>query len=240
MSFGKSGGSSTTIPTLSEEQNKQIAAQTGLFLNTIAPGIATAVGGAKDLYNREAPGVTNAAQNLAATAGRAQETLGGVGESAIRTGVSGLENLFTPEYEQNQVNAALMPAQMQYQQNLANQSAQYGGAGQLGSARSALAQTALAGQTQAAQQQAAAQVQRDIAAQRASVGANLASIGQGSIGQSLGAAGQGVTAAMTPQEYFNKYASALYGTPQSTYNPNFAGTQATTTTGNQTNAGFKI
>jgi hypothetical protein len=240
MSFGKSGSTNTTIPTLSEEQNKMIAAQTGLFTSQIAPSYATAVKGATDLYNASAPGVTNAAQNLAGTAGQAQNVLGSTGESALRTGITGLQSLFDPGYEQRQLNAAFVPAQMQYQQNLANQAAQYGAAGQLGSARSALAQTALAGQTQAAQQAAAAQIEKDIALQRMQAGSTLAGLGQGGIGQAIGAAGQGVTAAMTPQQLYNQYSSVLFGTPSASYNPNFAGTQGQTSTSQGFKAGISI
>jgi len=240
MSIGKSSGSQTTIPTLSDEQNKMIAAQTGLFTSQIAPSYATAVKGATDLYNASAPGVTNAAQNLGAVAGQAQNTLGSTGESALRTGISGLESLFDPGYEQRQLNAAFVPAQMQYQQNLANQNAQYGAAGQLGSSRSALAQTALAGQTQAAQQAAAAQIEKDIAMQRMQAGSTLAGLGQGGIGQALGAAGQGVTASMTPQQLYNQYASVLYGTPSASYSPDFRGTQGSTGTSQGFKAGFSI
>jgi hypothetical protein len=112
--------------------------------------------------------------------------------------------------------------------NLANQRATFGGAGQLGSARQALADTQLAGQTQAAQMQAAAQVIRDIAAQRAAAGSQLAQLGQGGLGQAIGAAGQQITAAMTPQELYNKYATVIFGTPATSYSPNFAGTQGMT------------
>jgi len=230
MSFGKQSGTQTTIPTLSPEQNAMIAAQTKNFTENIAPTYAQAVQGATNLYNQSAGGVNQAAQNLSGTAGQAQATLGGTGESALRTGITGLENLFNPDYEQQQINASLIPAQMQYQQNLANQTAQFGGAGNLGSARSALAQTALAGQTQALQQQAAAQVARDVAAQRAQAASTLSQLGQGGIGQALGAAGQQVTASMLPQELYNKYSSVIFGVPSTSYNPNFAGTQATTTT----------
>ena len=240
MSFGKSNGTNTTIPTLSPEQNQMIAAQTGLFTSQIAPSYATAVKGATDLYNASAPGVTNAAQNLAGVAGQAQNTLGSTGESALRTGIAGLESLYDPGYEQRQLNAAFVPAQMQYQQNLANQAAQYGAAGQLGSARSALAQTALAGQTQASQQAAAAQIEKDIAAQRMQAGTTLAGLGQGGIGQAIGAAGQGVTAAMTPQQLYNQYSSVLFGTPSASYNPNFAGTQGQTSSGTKTSFGINL
>jgi hypothetical protein len=244
MSLGKSNGSGTTVQTaqLTPEQRAQIQAQTDFFTNTIAPTYKQAVGGATDLYNLGAPGVTSAAQNLAGTAGQAQQTLGSTGESALNTGITGLESLFSPDYEQNQIQSALLPAQQQYLQNLAGQQAQFGGAGQLGSARSALAQTALAGQTQAAQQKAASDIQAQIAAQRLQAGQSLSSLGQGGIGQAIGAAGQGVTAAMTPQQLYNQYASVIFGTPASSYNPNFAGTQGTTTNTNQTgtNAGIKI
>ena len=240
MSIGKSGGTSTTIPTLSPEQNAMIAAQTGLYTGTVGPAYQQAVTGATNLYNSSATGVQNAAQNLAGTAAQAQNTLGSTGESALRTGIAGLENLYTPQYEQQQLNAVLQPAQAQYQQNLANQTAQFGGTGNLGSARQALAQTQLAGANQASQQQAAAQVENQIAQQRMSAGQSLIGAGQGGIGQALGAAGQQVTAAMTPQQLYNQYASVLFGTPSQSYNPNFSGTQATTTSGSNYGIGAKV
>jgi hypothetical protein len=244
MSLGKSSGGGTVVqtPQMTPEQRAQIQAQTEFFTNTIAPTYKQAVTGATDIYNQNAPGVTNAAQNLAGMSGAAQQSLGSTGESALRTGISGLESLFSPDYEKQQLQAALQPAQMQYQQNLANQQAQFGGAGNLGSARSALAQAGLAGSTQAQQQQAAAAVLNQIAQQRASAGTTLAQLGQGGIGQALGAAGQGVTAAMTPQDLYNKYASVIFGTPAASYSPDFRGTQGSTTTStnNQFNAGIKI
>ena len=228
MSFGKSGGTTVQTPQLTDEQRQQIAAQNQFFTETIAPTYQQAVRGATDLYNQGAPGVTNAAQNLAGTASAAQQTLGGTGESALRTGISGLENLFSNDYEQQQLQAALAPAQAQYQQNLAGLQAGFGGAGQIGSARQALANTQLAGQTQASQQAAAAKVLADIAGQRAGVGTTLAQLGQGGIGQALGAAGQQVSAAMTPQQLYNQYASVIFGTPAASYNPDFRGTQGST------------
>jgi hypothetical protein len=188
MSFGKS--TSTTTPTLTDEQKAQIKAQTDFFTGTIAPTYTGAVKGATDVYNQNVGGVTNAAQNLAGTARQAQESLGATGESALRTGVSGLQSLFSPDYEQNQINAALGPAQAQYQQNIANQQAQFGGTGNLGSARQALAGQQLAGQNQALQAKTAADIQAQIAGQRMGVGSTLANLGQGGLGQALGAAGQ--------------------------------------------------
>ena len=235
MSAGKGTSVSTTTPTA--EQNAQIAAQTGLLTGTIIPAYQQAVSGAQDVYNQTAPGATNAAQNLATTAGQVQQTAGSTGESALRSGVSGLESLFTPQYEQSQISAAMAPAQAQYQQNLAGLNAGFGGAGELGSARSALAQNQLAGSTQATQAQTAAGIENQIASQRLAAGQALTGAGQAGLGQALTAAGQGVTAAMTPQQLYNQYASVLFGTPASSYTAPLLG-QTTTTSGS--NVGFKI
>lgn len=236
MSFGKS--SSYTTPQLTQEQKDAISAQTGFMTGTIIPTYQEAVRGATDIYNTNAGGVLNAAQNAAGVSSQAQQALGETGESALRTGVTGLQSLFSPDYEANQIKAALAPAQAQYQQNLAGQQAQFGGAGNLGSARQALAGQQLAGQTQALQAGTAAQVQRDIAAQRMGVGSTLASLGQGGLGQAQTAAANQITAAMTPQQLYNQYASVIFGTPSGSYNANFAGTQGQSQTG--TNFGIKI
>ena len=240
MSGGKSGGTSIQTAELTPEQRQQIQAQTEFFTGTVAPTYKQAVLGATDIYNQAAPGTTFAAQNLAGTAGQAQQVLGETGESALRTGISGLESLFGQDYERQQLQAALQPAQMQYQQNLQNLGAQFGGSGNLGSSRQALAQTALAGTTQATQQQAAAEVMKNIAAQRAGAASNLAQFGQGGIGQALGAAGTGVTAAQIPQDLYNKYASVIFGTPAASYSPDFRGTQGSTTQTSKFDLGFKL
>lgn len=236
MSFGKS--SSTANPTLTPEQKAQIAAQTEFFTGTIAPTYKEAVGGAGDIYTQSKGGVLSAAQNQATQAQQAQETLGSTGESALRTGVTGMESLFNPDYEANQISAAMAPAQAQYLQNIAQQKAQFGGTGELGSAREALATQQTAGMNQAAQMATAAQVQKDIAAQRAGVASNLAQVGQAGLGGAVSAAGTSVTAAMTPQDLYNKYASVIFGTPSASYNPNFSGTQGVTKTG--TSMGISI
>lgn len=231
MSFGKS--SSYTTPQLTQEQKDQIAAQTGFFTGTIAPTYQEAVRGATELYNLNAPGVLNAAQNQAGVARQAQEALGSTGESALRSGITGLQSIFNPDYEQNQIMAAMGPAQQQFQQNVAGLRSQFGGAGNLGSARQALAERQLAGSAQAQQAATAAQIQKDVAAQRMGAASTLASLGQGGIGQALGAAGQTVSAAMTPQQLYNQYASVIFGTPAASYTPDFRGTQGSSTTGSR-------
>lgn len=237
MSFGKSSGSSA--PVLTQEQKDAISAQTEMLKGTIIPTYKGAVEGAANIYNKNAGGVLTAAQNLAGTAGKAQQTLGETGESALRTGISGLQSLFDPNYEANQLRSALQPAQSQYAQNIASQQAQFGGAGNLGSARQALAGQQTAGQAQALMANIAADKQAQIAAQRMAAANSLASLGQGGIGQALGAAGQQVSAAMTPQQLYNQYASVIFGTPAGSYTPDFRGTQGTNTTGSSANINLK-
>jgi hypothetical protein len=78
--------------------------------------------------------------------------------------------------------------------------------------------------------------------QRMGVGQSLAGLGQAGVGQALGAAAQGVSAAMTPQQLYNQYASVIFGTPAASYSPDFRGTIGGTTTSNASNynAGIKI
>jgi len=234
-----SGGSTVTTQQLTPAQEAQIAAQTGFFTGTIAPAYQQAVSGATNLYNQSAPGVTNAAQNLAGVAGQAQNVLGSTGQSALQTGITGLENVFNPQYEQNQINAAMAPAEAQYQQNLTAQQNQFGGAGQIDSARSALANQQLAGQNQAIQAQTAAGIENQVAQQQLGAGQTLAGLGQSGLQQALAAAGQGVTASMTPQQLYNQYASVIFGTPASSYTAPLLG-QTTTTNTSQNQAGFSI
>lgn len=240
MSFGKSEGSTQYIPTLSPEQNADIAARTKLFTSVIGPQYEQFFKGATNLYNQSAGGQNAAAQNLANVAAKAQSALGGTGESALRTGVYGLENVFSPEYQAQQMQAAMMPAQAQYTQNVEMQNRDLAKYGNLGSARAALANRQLAGATQSAQMQAAAQVARDIQAGRLAAGQSLAQLGQGGLGQAVGMAGQGVTASMLPMNLYSQYGQILGLTPGSTYTPNFAGTQGYTSNQSGTKFGFEM
>ena len=233
---------STTTPTLTPEQSRYLNAQTDFFTGTIQPTYQNAVGGATDVYNNTAPGVQSAAQNYSQVAGQAQNVLGQTGESALRTGINGLESVNNPDYVQQQLAAVLNPAQAQYQQNLANQQARFGGAGQIGSQRDVIAQNALAGQNQAIQQQGAAQVLNNINAQQLQANQALAGYGQQGLTGAQAAGANQLTAAASPQDLYNKYASVIFGTPAASYSPNFSGTQtvnqAGTTNGSSVQAGL--
>jgi len=240
MSLGKNGSSSTTIPTLSPAQNAQLNAQTEFFTGTEAPSVQNAISGATNLYNNSVGGVNSAAQNLAGTAAQAQNTFGQTGCSALRTGICGLENVNSQAYQQQQLQAALQPAEAQYAQNIAAQGAQFGGAGELGSERAAIAAQQTAGQTQAAQMNAAAGVMNNLAQQQLTANQALVGAGQTNLNAAQCAAKNQVTAAMTPQQLYNQYAGILFGTPAGVYSPNFAGTQGQTTNGTSANIGAKI
>ena len=58
--------------------------------------------------------------------------------------------------------------------------------------------------------------------------------------QQMSQLGQMNNSQYAQQALYNQYASVLYGTPSTSYNPNFAGTQATTTTQNAKNLGFSL
>jgi hypothetical protein len=215
MSMGKSSGSSS--PTLSPAQEKYIGAQTDFYTNTLQPVYKDIVGGAKNIYEQNLPGQMRAGQNLAGVAGQAQQTLGETGESALRTGVSGLEGLFGKDYEQQQIQAALGPAQAQYMQNVANQGANFGGAGQLGSARQALAGQQMAGANAAAQGALAAQVANQIAQQRQGAATSLMGYGAQALPGSVAAANQIVNASNIPQSAYANFAAVPFGTPAASY-----------------------
>ena len=174
------------------------------------------------------------------TANQAQNVLGSTGESAATSGINALQNIASPAYQQAEMQAALQPAEAQYMQNLAGLNAGFGGAGQIGSARQALAQQQLAGTTQAQQQQAAATVLQNIAQQQLQAGGGLAQLAPSYLTGAQTAAGQQLTASMAPQALYNQYASVLYGAPSTSYNPNFAGTQATTTNTQGNQLGFSL
>jgi hypothetical protein len=216
MSFGKS--SSTMVPTLSPEQREYVKAQTDFYTNVIQPTYKDIVGGAKGIYEQNLPGMYKAGQNLAGTAGQVQQTLGETGESALRTGVSGLQNLFGKDYEQNQIQAALAPAQAQYQQNVTNQGLQFGGAGNLGSARQALAGQQMAGANAAQQAAIAAQVQQGIANQRQGAATSLMGYGGQALPGAISAANQILGAANVPMDAYGRLANIAYGAPSSSYN----------------------
>lgn len=241
-SSSSQGGTTYQTPEINPYQMQQNAAATGYQANTAFPLLGGAAQSATDTYNQAVPGVNNAATSLANYANTGSQVLGQQGAQNFQTGSQGLQSLFSPDYEQQQLNASQIPAQQQYQQNLAGQQAGFGGAGQLGSARSDIAQNALALQTNQQQQQAAAGVANQVAQQRASAAGQLMQGGQGAITQG-GALNQlGLGAAQAPMNLAQQYSGIAAQLAQAGPQPNFTGTNGTVTTSgtNSTSAGIKL
>lgn len=186
----------------------------------------------KDVYNQALPGMNRVAQEGAGYAGNVGATLGETGESAARTGIKGLESFFQPGYGQEQYAAAMAPIQQQYQSNLAAQNANFGGAGNLGSSRQALAGQQLAGQNEAAMASAAGNVMRDINQQRLQAAGQLGQLGQGYLQTGLGAKGTQLGFAERPMDWQTNYGKMMGLTPSQLYTPQWPGQQSTSQVNN--------
>jgi hypothetical protein len=155
------------------------------------------------------------------------QTLGETGESAARVGVKGLESFFSPGYGQEQFAAAMAPIQGQYQTNMANNAATFGGAGNLGSSREALANAQTAGSAQGQQMQAAANVMNQLNQQRLQAGQSLAQTGGNYLNQGLQAKGTQLGAAERPMDWQSTYGKQLGQVPSQLYTPQYPGQQST-------------
>lgn len=212
------------------EQITDIQKRNEFAHGTMMPTYKDYIGDINKTYEQSLPGMYKQAQNLGNYAQQVGQVGGEVGESAARTGVTGLESFFDPRFGAEQFQAAMAPIQQQYQTNLANQSAGFGGAGQLGSARQALAQGQLAGANQAAQMQAAAGVMRDLNQQRLQAGSALGQLGQGYLGQGLGAQQVAMGAAERPMDWAASRGKALSYVPGQLYTPQYPNQQSTSQT----------
>jgi len=237
---GKSSGNQQTTVQMSPEQKELLQTQTDFLKNTALPAYKETVGGAKDVYNQIAPNVQNAANLASNVATGAGALSGAVGSNALLTGTQGLQSLFNPQYEQNQINAALQAGRESARESQAGQNAMYGGAGGLGSSRMALADQNLASLNAQRQATAAAGAQAQVQANKANAANQLASIGGAGLQNALNAAQANIGYAGAPQDIYNKYASVVYGIPQGSTTPNFSGTQGQTTNNAQSGKGFKI
>jgi len=236
MGGGKSSGSSA--PVVTQEQKDLLAAQTGFLTGTAFPAYQQTLGMANQAYGQANPAAIGAAETASNVAGQTGSTQQAAGTLGTGLGMAGLASLFGPQYKEQQVQAALQAGRESAREAQAGQNAMYGGAGGLGSSRMALADKNLASLNAQRQATAAASAAAGVEANRAAAANQLATLG----GQQLGAANQAAAArigyAQTPQDVLAKYASVIYGTPQASTTPSFAGTQGQNTS--QTGKGFKI
>jgi len=238
MGGGKSSGNQTTTVEMTPEQREAIRTQTDFLKNTAIPAYSETVGGAKNVLGNVMPAVTNAAGSASDVAGRTGALQEMAGTGALATGLTGLASLFGPQYKEQQVQGALQAGREATREQLAGQNAMYGGAGGLGGARQALADTNLRQLGEQRQATAAAAASAGVEANRAAAANQLATFG----GQGLSAAQQAAAArvglAGAPQDVYGKYASVVYGIPQANTTPVFTGTQGTTQKGSSKGFGF--
>ena len=239
-SFGAQSGSNqtTTTPMINPQQMAENNAASQVF-GQYAQNAGNTLTGSQDQFNKSLPGVNQMAGNVASYGNQAQNILGGLGQQNSQVGSQGLQNLFSNDYEQQQLNASQIPAQQQYQQNVANQNAGFGGSGQLGSARAALAGGQLAQTNQQNQQMAAANVANQVAQQRASAANQLMTGGQNQIQGGLQAGQAGLGALQVPMQYTQLFSQLQNAIGQGTRGQ-YGGTSGSVTTQNtgQTSAGI--
>jgi hypothetical protein len=234
MGGGKSSGSSQVQMT--PEQQRVLGIQADALQNTFMPAYQKTIGMAGNAFDQTAPAATQAAQTAMDVSGRAGALQEATGAAGLTTGMAGLASLFNPQYEQQQVDAALQSGRESGREAMNQQVAEYGGAGGLGSARQALASQNLAGLQEQRQATAAANARAGVQANKAAAANQLMGAGQSQLGAAQQAAAGRVGLAQTPQDVLAKYASVIYGTPQGSTTPNFAGTQGSSSS----SKGFKI
>lgn len=233
---GKSSGNQQAVVT--EEQKDLLKTQTGALKDTFLPAYQRTIGQAQDVYGQTAPVATkvaNEASNVAAQTGNVQQLAGTAG-TAI--GMTGLASLFDPQYEEGQVQAALQAGREATREQIGEQNAMFGGAGGAGSSRAMLARENLKSLSDQRQATAAATARAGVQANKAAAANQLATLGGQQIAGANTAAAARIGYAQTPQDVLAKYASVIYGTPQASTTPNFAGTQGST--GASQSKGFKV
>ena len=216
---------------MTPEQSQALKAQTDFLTQTAFPAYQKTLAGAGDVYGNTSQDTSAAAANATKVAQQTGGLQQGVGSANLFTGSAGLASLFDPQYEQQQVNAALQAGRESARETQGAQNAMYGGAGGLGSARMALADTNLAGLNAQRQATAAAGARAGVQANKAAAAGALMTGGQSQLGDANTAAGSQVGYAGSPQDLYSKYASVVFGTPQASTTPNFAGTQGGTASG---------
>ena len=239
MGGGKSSGNQSTSTQLTPQQTETLNLQNTALANLI-PTYLNTVGGATNVYNQETPNLNNAASNATQAANAVGQTQYNAGQSSLQSGIQGLQSLFSPQYEQQQVQGALAPSEFAAQQANVGSNAGFAGAGEAGSARNALANQA----TQALQQQmlgsTAAQVESGITAGRQSAANSLATLGTQNLASAPGTYGQTLNYAGAPTTLYNQYASTIFGVPQGSTTPNYSGTQSSSQSGSGKNSGINF
>jgi hypothetical protein len=223
--MGGGKGSSSSAPVITEEQKELLRAQTGFLTGTAFPAYQKTLGMAGDVYGQVSPAATTAAQTAMNVSGRAGALQEQSGSQAYLQGLNSLSNLFSPEYKQQQIQASLQPAREEIREQMGSQAAMFGGAGGMGSSRQALASRNLASLGEQRMGSVAAQTSAGIEGQRQRAAESFLGAGERGLSAAQQSAASRIGYAGAPQDVLSKYASVIYGTPQASTTPSFAGTQ---------------
>jgi hypothetical protein len=223
MGFGK--GSSSSSAQVTPEQKAALQAQTDALTGTFLPAYKKTLGMADTTYGQVNPVATTAANTALDVGQRAGALQEAGGSGAYVSGLTNLQNLFSPQYKQEQISASMQPAREEIRNQLSGQNAMYGGAGGLGSARQILADRNLSQLGEQRLGTVAAATSANVEGQRQRAAESLVTAGQAGLTSAQQSAASRIGYAQTPQDVLAKYASVIYGTPQASTTPNFAGTQ---------------
>jgi hypothetical protein len=223
--MGGGKGSSSSAPVVTEEQKELLRAQTGFLTGTAFPAYQQTLGMAGDVYGQVNPAATTTAQTAMNVAGRAGALQEQSGSQAYLQGLNSLSALFSPEYKEQQIQASLQPAREEIREQMGQQAAMFGGAGGMGSSRQALASRNLASLGEQRMGSVAAQVSSGIEGQRQRAAESFLGAGERGLSAAQQSAASRIGYAGAPQDVLSKYASVIYGTPQASTTPSFAGTQ---------------
>lgn len=228
---GFSSGSSSA--NLNPEQAKQVELQNQL-LGSLVPayqGVISGAGQALDMSKQNILDTAKTGQATATTVGKALTT-GGL--EGLLSSKNTLENIISPDYEKNQLAAAIQPIQEQTRELRNQQNSQFGGSGNLGSARFALADTNLASLDKQRQSQAVAGAIANITGQKIGAAQGLGTVAGQAIQGGADANQAALKYASAPQNAYQQFANTIFSVPGSASTANFSGTQG------QSSKGFKI
>ena len=237
---GKSSGQQSSQVQMTPERQQILASQAKFLTDTAMPAYQQTIAGAGDVYGNTSTATNAASQNAINVAQQTGAVQQATGTQNLQTGSAGLQALFDPNYEQNQIQAALQAGNEAARESYGQNNATMGGAGQLGSSRSALASQNIESLNAQRQATAAAGAQSQVQANKAAAAAQLMGGGQTQLTGAQASAANQITAAASPQDLYSKYASVVFGTPQASTTANFAGTQGGTTQGSSKSAGGSL
>ena len=228
MGFGASSGSQAAVITPEQTQQNQLTNQ---LLSTLVPTYQGAVQGAGQALDMSKQNILSASNQGLATSLSTANNLNAGGLGALSNASETLKSIISPDYIQNQLSAATQPIKEQTRELQNQQNAQYGGSGNLGSARGALADANLASLNQQRQNQAVAGAISNITGQQIGAAQGLGTMG-GQAVQGAQAANQAALGfAGAPQSAYQQYAQTIFGVPGGASAANFGGSQGQNTSG---------